>query len=145
MNRTPTYQIVPSHIVPIDTSPLRSLCTLSIPAYTSPVSQHPQGNDQEPDVPFIPGGGLTRRFLCSLPANWSVPTAALLQFVLEGDNRDGGYFLASSFSHILSRRLPFRCSDSQSRQYRMSAVVRTKELEDRTLWRTLRPVVVWLA
>ncbi len=65
-----------------------------IPKYSSPVPQRPQNEDDEPDIPFIPGGGLTRRTLASLPREWTIPTLALLQFVLEGDNRADAHMLA---------------------------------------------------
>lgn len=36
-----------------------------------------------------------RRLLESVPAGWAIPTASILQFVLEGDNRaDAGYLAA---------------------------------------------------
>lgn len=52
-------------------------------------------------IPFIPGGGLTRRILSSLPQTWSIPTAALLQFVLEGDNREDAHLLAAVVAKVL--------------------------------------------
>ncbi|KAF7361709.1 Proteasome assembly chaperone 2 [Mycena venus] len=53
-------------------------------------------DEAEPDVPFIPGGSLTRRILQTLSKSpSSVPTAAVLQFVLEGDNRADAALLAS--------------------------------------------------
>ncbi|KAG8796677.1 hypothetical protein FRC17_007969, partial [Serendipita sp. 399] len=51
--------------------------------------QNKSGEEADPTfVPFIPGGGLTRRML-SLTASseWAIPTLAILQFVMEGDNR----------------------------------------------------------
>ncbi|KAG8809742.1 hypothetical protein FRC19_005037 [Serendipita sp. 401] len=46
-------------------------------------------------VPFIPGGGLTRRMLSSIGPEWKIPTLAILQFVMEGDNRgDSGMQVA---------------------------------------------------
>ncbi|TFY70147.1 hypothetical protein EVG20_g2852, partial [Dentipellis fragilis] len=51
-------------------------------------------------IPFIPGGGLTRRILSSLPA--AVPAAALLQFVLQGDNRADAALMAAVVAKVLS-------------------------------------------
>lgn len=51
-------------------------------------------------MPFIPGGGLTRRLLLSLPSDWNIPTAALVQFVLEGDNRGDAMYLANVIAGI---------------------------------------------
>lgn len=51
-------------------------------------------------VPFIPGGGLTRRILSSFPQEWSTPVLSLLQFALEGDNRADAQFLASVVSKL---------------------------------------------
>jgi proteasome assembly chaperone 2 len=53
-------------------------------------------------VPFIPGGSLTRRILQTISKTQStVPTAAILQFVLEGDNRVDAALLASVVVAIL--------------------------------------------
>ncbi|KAL1742483.1 PAC2 family-domain-containing protein [Schizophyllum fasciatum] len=52
-------------------------------------------------LPFIPGGGLTRRLLGSLPPGWPVPTAALLHFVLEGDNRGDAQLLAAVVARVV--------------------------------------------
>jgi proteasome assembly chaperone 2 len=53
------------------------------------------------EIPFIPGGGLTQRILSSRPSPWSVATAALLQFVVEGDNRDDAYLFAITTVKVL--------------------------------------------
>ncbi|KAJ6587127.1 PAC2 family-domain-containing protein [Mycena vulgaris] len=101
---TPTYQIHPPSAVPLSSTPLARLATLPIPEYSSPVSQHPfQATDEsETDVPFIPGGSLTRRILQTLSKSQSsVPTAAILQFVLEGDNRADAALLASVVVAVL--------------------------------------------
>jgi proteasome assembly chaperone 2 len=51
-------------------------------------------------VPIVPGGGLTRRLLSSLPSSFP-PTVALLQFVMEGDNREDAKLLATAVARIL--------------------------------------------
>ncbi|KAK2464282.1 hypothetical protein APHAL10511_003739 [Amanita phalloides] len=96
---TPTYQIQTG--LSLTSSPLQRLNSLPIPTYTSPVSQHPQTGDGAARIPFIPGGGLTRRILSEVPQEWTIPTAALLQFVFEGDNRADAHLLASVVSKVL--------------------------------------------
>ncbi|KAJ7217839.1 PAC2 family-domain-containing protein [Mycena pura] len=102
---TPTYHIYPPTAVPLASTPLARLDTLPIPEYSSPVPQYPLGstnNDSESDVPFIPGGSLTRRILKTISKSQSsVPTAAILQFVLEGDNRADAALLASAVVAVL--------------------------------------------
>lgn len=92
---TPTYYLHPPNAPPLISAPLARLDQLQIPVYTSPVPQHPFDLTKESAIPFIPGGGLTRRILSSIPSSWSIPTASLLQFVLEGDNRADALKLAA--------------------------------------------------
>jgi len=114
---TPTYYIHPSGTPPLVSSPLSSLSRLQIPEYTSPVMQHPQSSANEGSIPFIPGGGLTHRFLSSIlpslnakaspilnpiPKKWSIPTAALLQFVVEGDNTADANLFAVVVAKVLA-------------------------------------------
>jgi proteasome assembly chaperone 2 len=98
---TPTYHIAPPNTPSLESTPLHNLLRLPIPAYTSPVSQHPGRPVAESDIPFISGGGLTRRVLSSLGESWTVPTAALLQFVLEGDNRADAHLFAAVVAKVL--------------------------------------------
>jgi len=98
--RTPTYQIRPEKGASLDGTPLQSLSSFPIPAYTSPVQQQPE---EDQPIPFIPGGGLTRRILSSIPAGWEVPTACLLQFVLEGDNRADAELLAAVVLKVIGK------------------------------------------
>ncbi|KAL1680366.1 PAC2 family-domain-containing protein [Schizophyllum commune] len=96
----PTYNIVPKGAFDLQNSPLHALADLPIPPYASPVPQFlSQGS--EGAIPFIPGGGITRRFLSSLPKDWPIPTLALLHFVLEGDNRSDAHLLAAVVSRII--------------------------------------------
>jgi len=97
---TTTYQFRPKNSV-ISSTALQSLESLPIPAYTSPVQQEPQNPQENNTIPFIPGGGLTRRILNSLPDGWSVPTACLLQFVFEGDNQADANILASVVAKVI--------------------------------------------
>jgi len=100
---TPTYYIHPQNTPSWNSTTLSMLSQLPIPPYTSPVSQRPfdGAGTKETTVPFIPGGGLTRRLLASLPQPWSTPTAALLQFVLEGDNTGDARLMAGVVSKAL--------------------------------------------
>jgi proteasome assembly chaperone 2 len=106
LTSTPNYYIHPPNSPPWDDSPLSSISQLPIPEYTSPVAQYPGSGgtpQNEGPIPFIPGGGLTRRILSSLPpTSWSVPTGALVQFVLEGDNRSDASLMAAVVARILS-------------------------------------------
>jgi len=97
---TTTYQFRPKNSL-ISSSALQSLESLPIPAYTSPVQQEPQNPEENNANPFIPGGGLTRRILNSLPDGWNVPTACLLQFVFEGDNQADANILASVVAKVV--------------------------------------------
>jgi len=103
---TPTYYIHPPNTPPLASSPLSSISQLPIPEYTSPL-QHLQSNKDEGSVPFIPGGGLTRRFLSSIlrpktTKAWAIPTVSLLQFVVEGDNRADANLLAAVVAKVLA-------------------------------------------
>lgn len=90
---TPTYQLQPN-TTSLSATSLHKLTVFPIPKYTSPVPQKP-GVENESQIPFIPGGGITRRILSSVPKAWSIPIAALLRFALDGDNRADAYSLAS--------------------------------------------------
>ncbi|PPQ62923.1 hypothetical protein CVT24_006163 [Panaeolus cyanescens] len=96
---TPTHKLLAPNGPSLQDTGLTNLQSLPIPTYTSRARQVPEGLkdtallNNDPSLPFIPGGGLTRRILGSLPSEWSIPTASLLQFVIEGDNRlDAGLF-----------------------------------------------------
>lgn len=99
--RTPTYFLRPNNSPTLASSPLASLGQLPIPEYTSPVPQRPQSPVNEGSIPFIPGGGLTRRLLSSIPTGWPIPIASLLQFVAEGDNRADANLLAMVAAKVL--------------------------------------------
>lgn len=67
------------------------------------MQQQPQEGAEGSAISFIPGGGLTRRMLSSIPAGWNIPTAGLLQFVLEGDNRADAGLLASIVAKVVGK------------------------------------------
>ncbi|KAI0029665.1 hypothetical protein K488DRAFT_80053 [Vararia minispora EC-137] len=97
----PTYYLKPSNSPAWDNSPLKTISALQIPAYTTPVPQYPLSPASELPVPFIPGGGLTRRILSALPPAFGTPAAALLQFVAEGDNRTDAAFMAAVTAKVV--------------------------------------------
>ncbi|KAJ3537288.1 hypothetical protein NMY22_g5650 [Coprinellus aureogranulatus] len=99
---TPTYQIrLPQFHMSLLGTGLQNLEQLPIPVYRS------QGSEAEnPSTPFIPGGGLTRRILNSIPEGWAIPAASLLQFVLEGDNAADAAMLASAVVGVLELTIP---------------------------------------
>ncbi|KIK67171.1 hypothetical protein GYMLUDRAFT_854594 [Collybiopsis luxurians FD-317 M1] len=96
---TPTYQLQPNES-PLSSTPLHRLTVFPIPKYASPVPQK-LDSDDEPQIPFIPGGGITRRMLSSLPKEWNIPISALLRFALDGDNRTDAYSLASIVAQVV--------------------------------------------
>jgi len=99
---TPTYYIHPRNSPSWQHSPLSSILQLPIPEYSSPIVQYPGTTHDEGPIPFIPGGGLTRRILSNLPESWEIPTAALLHFVVEGDNRSDASLTAAVVAKVLS-------------------------------------------
>jgi proteasome assembly chaperone 2 len=88
----PTYQIRVPNSPPLEGTALQFLHQQVdiLPLY-----------NQDSEVPFIPGGGLTRRIVTSIPRGWATPIASLLQFVIEGDNGSDAKFLASVVSKAL--------------------------------------------
>jgi proteasome assembly chaperone 2 len=103
---TPTYYIRPPRSPSWEGSSLSPITQLPIPEYSSPVSQFPGASQDEGPIPFIPGGGLTRRILSNLPESWEIPAAALLQFVLEGDNRSDASLMAAVVAKVLALEVP---------------------------------------
>jgi proteasome assembly chaperone 2 len=111
---TPTFQIRPIKIRQLAGTPLHNLSDLPIPLYSSPV--HPNsylGRDEVSErilssqVPFIPGGGLTRRMLSSIStSNWEIPVASLVHFAVEGDNRADAVSLAGVVAKVLGIEVP---------------------------------------
>ncbi|KAH7924262.1 hypothetical protein BV22DRAFT_1091263 [Leucogyrophana mollusca] len=98
---SPTCHIIPATSAPISPSPLSALAELPIPAYASPVPQFIQADADDKRIPFIPGGGLSRRILSSIPNTWQIPAVCLLQYVMEGDNRGDAQLMAAVASKVL--------------------------------------------
>lgn len=91
------------HILPPNQKLVDSISGVKVyPLYTSTLPSPAR------EVPFIPGGGLTRRLLsrvselASETGSPSVPPfAALVQFVMEGDNRGDAVQMAASLAKAL--------------------------------------------
>jgi len=103
---TPTYQIYPEHNPIFAGTPLQRLSSLAIPTYTSPIRHELEQSKDNLPIPFIPGSGLTRRILSSIPQGWNIPIACLLQFVLEGDNRADAGLFASVIAKVMDKDVP---------------------------------------
>ncbi|THH06511.1 hypothetical protein EW145_g4032 [Phellinidium pouzarii] len=118
--RSPIHSLIPPRSPSLESSPISLISQL--PVYTYATLQTPSGASvlsvpttptlpYSPDsIPFIPGGGLTRRLLSHSPPSsntqkWTVPTAAILQFVLEGDNRADAEYLAGVVAGVLHLRV----------------------------------------
>jgi proteasome assembly chaperone 2 len=109
IGRTPTFQIRPINTQQLAGTSLQSLSHLPIPLYSSPVQPNPyldqdgiSGNTIPLQIPFIPGGGLTRRILSSISTSkWEIPVASLVHFAMEGDNRVDANLLASVVAKVL--------------------------------------------
>ncbi|KAI6040318.1 PAC2 family-domain-containing protein [Pisolithus marmoratus] len=70
---TPTTYIRPTSLPDVTSTPLSPLADLPIPPYFSL-------SDDSRSIPFIPGGGLTRRILSSIPNSWQIPTVCFLHY-----------------------------------------------------------------
>ncbi|KAL4073931.1 PAC2 family-domain-containing protein [Scleroderma yunnanense] len=99
---TPTTYIRPPSSPSVTPTPLMSLPDLPIPPYSSPVAQFILPGQDQCNIPFVPGGGLTRRILSSIPTSWKIPTVCLLQYVVEGDNRLDAHLLATVLAKLLN-------------------------------------------
>ena len=114
IGRTPTFQIRLVNTQQLAGTPLHDLLNLPIPLYSSPVQPNPyldqDGGSKSTlplQIPFIPGGGLTRRILSSISTSkWEIPVASLVHFAMEGDNRADAGLLASVVAKLLGIEVP---------------------------------------
>lgn len=98
--RASTYAFIPDQCPTLNDTPLATISQL--PTYKfAPKRTDAAETDAKSVIPLIPGGGITRRFLSSLPQKWPVPTACILQFVLEGDNQADAEYLANIVAKAL--------------------------------------------
>lgn len=108
---TPTFQIRPIIAQQMVGTPLHNLPNLPIPSYSSPVQPDLyldldgiSKNALPPlQIPYIPGGGLTRRILSliSSTSKWDIPVASLVHFAMEGDNRADADLFAAVVAKVL--------------------------------------------
>ena len=102
LKSTPIYQIVPSGF---DLSSSKRLAGVTqLPIYEFPDSTS-EGNLNQKSIPLVPGGGLTRRILSSDLLPSSIAVACILQFVLEGDNREDAALMASAVNQLLGLKI----------------------------------------
>ncbi|KAF8332034.1 PAC2 family-domain-containing protein [Cantharellus anzutake] len=90
---TPVYHLLPSHnrsLAP-SSGPISTLSAL-IPAYT--------GRTDLKDL-HLPSSGITKQLLRSLPPTGFPATGVILQYVLEGDNREDAYLMANIVGRVL--------------------------------------------
>lgn len=69
------------------------------------------------ELPVIPGSGLTRRLVTSLPKDFPA-TGVILEYVLEGDNRLDAKILASTAARCLQKELGISGSGELPSTYR---------------------------
>jgi len=94
----PTYYIYPQSN-PLSSTALKNVLSLAIPGYAPQENTGVIGSG----LPIIPGSGLTRRIISSIPSDWPIPVLSLLQYALQGDNREDAYLLASVALKVLNR------------------------------------------
>jgi proteasome assembly chaperone 2 len=112
---TPSYYYIPCSSASPPQALTAALEAVQLQQFTSPpvpsylqsddVSSYANTKDSTSDVPFMPGGGLTRRVLNSLGENWKVPFVVLLQFVFEGDNRGDAGMMVALVNRLLDLKL----------------------------------------
>ncbi|KAF9506188.1 hypothetical protein BS47DRAFT_1353020 [Hydnum rufescens UP504] len=101
---TPAYHLIPTQISPasIASSPL-SLITSTIPPFSTSSTTEP----------VLPSSGITPLILKSLPSTQFPPTALILQYVLEGDNREDASLLATIVARVIGSQ-PFAWKEPES-------------------------------
>ncbi|KAG8921661.1 hypothetical protein FRC02_012438 [Tulasnella sp. 418] len=75
-----------------------------------PFVTHSPADQSLSGIPVIPGSGITRRFITSLPESFP-PTGVILEYVLEGDNRSDAKILAGTVAKVLLRELGISSDD----------------------------------
>ncbi|KAL5523948.1 hypothetical protein ACEPAG_8121 [Sanghuangporus baumii] len=99
---SPIYTLIAPDSPSLNSSPLSSVSQLPIYKFEPSETTEIPARLSSSAIPFVPGGGLTRRLLVlSTQSSNPIPTAAILQFVSEGDNRGDAEFFASVVARIL--------------------------------------------
>jgi len=88
----PLYHLLPNSSTSLDQSTIKLLTAL--PRYSTPFS-----NDK---LPNLPGAGLTKRILTSIPEEWIIQSGTLIWMGMEGDNREDAGMVAAVIAKILS-------------------------------------------
>jgi len=97
---TPTYYLLASE----DQKPneIVSRLTEIVPSFLSAGSPHPFSSAQASEPFRLPSSGLTVPILRSFRSNSAVPpTATIMQYVLEGDNREDAVMMATITARAL--------------------------------------------
>lgn len=102
---SPSYVLVPQNAPSLENSPIQA--TSRLPPYRyEPSVGSLEGSEAllpKPAIPIVPGGGLTRRLLSAFSSGLEkpVPVAAIVQFVVEGDNRGDAEYFAKTAAQIV--------------------------------------------
>jgi proteasome assembly chaperone 2 len=100
ISRAPIYHLPVPCSAPAANTPISTLDSLPIPLFQA--GPTPSSLQDNSSVPFIPGGGLTRRILNSISLSHAFPASVvLLHFVMEGDNREDAKLLATAVARVL--------------------------------------------
>ncbi|PVF98952.1 hypothetical protein CPB86DRAFT_757524 [Serendipita vermifera] len=112
---TPSYYYIPRNSASPPKELMTALEAVQLQQFTSPpvpsylqsddLSSYSNTKDSSSDIPFIPGGGLTRRVLNTLGESWKIPFVVLLQFVFEGDNRGDAGMMVALINRLLDLKL----------------------------------------
>lgn len=102
---SPSYALLPPKSPSLENSKIQLIEKLPLYRYEPSVG-HLEGAESQlpkPATPIIPGGGLTRRLLSvfSMGLVKPIPIAAIVQFVVEGDNRGDAEFFARTVAQVL--------------------------------------------
>ena len=102
---TPSYVRLPPNAPSLERSPIQLASKLRPYTYEPSIGRL-EGTESlmpRPAIPIVPGGGLTRRLLSAFSTGLEkpIPIAAIVQFVVEGDNRGDAEFFARTTSHVV--------------------------------------------
>ncbi|KAG8995012.1 hypothetical protein FRB90_000288 [Tulasnella sp. 427] len=98
---SPTYQLLPS--LSSNQGPYLHRSIRELAAHFPPLLTTAH-KTSESGLPVIPGSGVTRRLVSSLPPEFP-STGVILEYVLEGDNRADAAILASALARSLQKEL----------------------------------------
>ncbi|KAG8896192.1 hypothetical protein FRB99_009025 [Tulasnella sp. 403] len=97
----PTFHLIPTQTKAQDLPPALTQLVEHVPPFIT--TTHPAWGSE---IPIIPGSGLTRRIITSLPSGGTFPpTGVILEYTLEGDNRADARMLASAAAKCVQKEL----------------------------------------